>query len=92
MKPTIEVKIQNFIEESFLVEFDEELNPKTNLFVAGVIDSFGYIQLIKFLEKEFDIKFDEDEILTDIPTNLEQMIDLVLKYKDLTQKSEKCAE
>ncbi len=92
MKPTIEVKIQNFIEESFLVEFDEELTPKTNLFVAGVIDSFGYIQLIKFLEKEFDIKFDEDEILTDIPTNLEQMIDLVLKYKDLTQKSEKCAE
>lgn len=64
-------KIKDFIENTFLIEFDEEITSRTNLFKEGVLDSFGYIQLMKFLEKEFNVKFSEEDMLSDISVNLE---------------------
>ena len=32
---------------------------------AGLIDSFGFVQLVAFLEKEFGIKITDDEVLSD---------------------------
>lgn len=64
-------KIKDFIENTFLIEFDEEITSQTNLFKEGVLDSFGYIQLMKFLEKEFNVKFSEEDMLSDISVNLE---------------------
>lgn len=64
-------KIQNFIERTFLTEFDDQLTPQTNLFKEGIIDSFGYIQLMKYLEKEYNIKFSEEDMLSNISVSLD---------------------
>ncbi|MDN3720439.1 hypothetical protein QW131_17405 [Roseibium salinum] len=45
-------KIRDFIEDQFLIEFDETFPETSDLFKEGVVDSFGYIQLIRFLEKK----------------------------------------
>ena len=39
------------------------MNDKTDLFEEGYVDSFGFVELISFLESEFDIHFDEDLML-----------------------------
>lgn len=66
----MEDKIRKFIEESFLVEFGDSLNEDSDLFKEGVMDSFGYIQLCRFLESEFGITFSEQEMATNVLVNL----------------------
>ncbi|MDJ0933258.1 phosphopantetheine-binding protein [Breoghania sp.] len=66
-------KIRHFIEEQFLIEFDESFPEDSDLFKEGVMDSFGYIQLIRFLEQEFDIKFSEAEITGGVMVSLPQI-------------------
>ncbi|MGR3932953.1 phosphopantetheine-binding protein [Streptomyces sp. BRA346] len=72
-------KIQQYIEERFLVEFGGELDADTDLFKAGVIDSFGYIQLMNFLEDEFAFQMDEADILTDVFVSLSSIDDFVAR-------------
>ncbi|WP_243794767.1 acyl carrier protein [Saccharopolyspora gloriosae] len=64
-------QIKQFIEEQFLVEFGTDVTAQDDLFKTGVIDSFGYIQLMKFLEEEFALQIDDEDILTNVLVSLE---------------------
>jgi D-alanine--poly(phosphoribitol) ligase subunit 2 len=66
-------KIRDFIEEQFLIEFDESFPETSDLFKEGVMDSFGYIQLVRFLEQEFGIKFSEREMTGGVMVSLAQI-------------------
>lgn len=55
-------KIRRFIEDQFLVEFDASFPEDTDLFREGVMDSFGYVQLHRFLEAEYGITFALEEM------------------------------
>ncbi|MBB4302680.1 acyl carrier protein [Rhodobium orientis] len=66
-------RIRDFIEEQFLIEFDETFPESSDLFKEGVMDSFGYIQLIRFLEKEYGIKFSEKEMTGGVMVSLTQI-------------------
>ncbi|GGD19269.1 acyl carrier protein [Aureimonas glaciei] len=66
-------KVRQFIEEQFLIEFDDTFPETSDLFKEGVMDSFGYIQLIRFLEKEFAIKFTEQEMTGGVMVSLAQI-------------------
>ena len=70
-------KIRAFIEEQFLVEFDDDFPEDTNLFKEGVMDSFGYVQLCRFLEREFTITFTEAEMTGNVLVSLSQIRDTV---------------
>jgi acyl carrier protein len=63
-------KIRAFIIENFLFENDQGLNDDTSLLDEGVIDSTGILELVSFLEEEFDISVEDDEIL---PENLDSI-------------------
>ncbi|MCX4966613.1 MULTISPECIES: acyl carrier protein [unclassified Streptomyces] len=62
--------IQTLIEDQFLVEFDDELTAESDLFKAGVMDSFGYIQLLSSLEKDFSLKLTDEEFIANIFSSL----------------------
>ncbi|MBE0530089.1 MAG: acyl carrier protein [Rhodospirillales bacterium] len=70
-------KIRAFIEDQFLVEFDESFPEDINLFKEGVMDSFGYVQLCRFLEKEFAITFTEAEMTGNVLVSLTQIRETV---------------
>jgi D-alanine--poly(phosphoribitol) ligase subunit 2 len=72
-------KIRTFMEEQFLIEFDEALPEESNLFMEGVMDSFGYVQLCRFLEKEFDISFSEQEMTENVLVSLTQINNAVTR-------------
>ncbi len=72
-------RLRDMIEEQFLVEFDEELTDQSDLFKAGVIDSFGYVQLLGSIEEEFSIQLKDEDFLKDILTSLESIDAFVAK-------------
>ncbi len=57
-------KIKQYLEETFLFEFNDEITETSDLFKLGIIDSFGYIQLMAYLEDEFHIDFSDEEVLS----------------------------
>ncbi len=76
-------KIRDYMEDRFLVEFGEDVTPDTDLFKAGVMDSFGYLQLMDFLEAEFGVKISPDEILGNIFVSLATIDDFMAEKIEL---------
>lgn len=70
-------RIAAYIEAQFLVTYGEDFSASTNLFEAGIMDSFGYVQLINFIQTEFGITLDDDAILTSVMVSLQRMTDAV---------------
>ena len=84
----IKKKIQQFIEENFLFEFGNDITEDSNLFELGIIDSFGYVQLVSYLEKEFSINFTETDFLSNTLTSLLNIVDYVEQKQSKSFKQE----
>jgi len=69
-------KIRAFIVENFLFGNDADLNDETSFLEEGIIDSTGVLELVTFLEEEFEITIDDEEL---IPENLDS-INNVTRY------------
>ncbi|MFN3461053.1 MAG: acyl carrier protein [Oceanibaculum sp.] len=80
-------KIRAFIEEQFLIEYDESFPEDTNLFKEGVMDSFGYVQLCRFLEQEYSFRFTEAEMTGNVLVSLTQIRDFVARKTAPTASS-----
>ncbi|WP_440224165.1 phosphopantetheine-binding protein [Dokdonella sp. MW10] len=65
---TIQARIRAFIHETFPTQAGTELDAGTSLFDAGVIDSIGVLTLVTWLEQEFEIVVDDDDV---VPENLD---------------------
>jgi acyl carrier protein len=78
----IKVKIRAYIIENFLFGEDNNLKEDTSFLEEGIIDSTGVLELIEFLEEEFDIAIDDEDMIPenlDSLNNLEQFIGKLLK-------------
>ncbi len=69
-------KVRTFIVENFLFGEDEGLKDDTSFLEDGVIDSTGILELVSFLEEEFTIIIEDEEL---IPENLDS-INFVVNY------------
>ena len=69
-------KVRRFIVENFLFGEDEGLKDDTSFLEEGVIDSTGILELVSFLEEEFNITIEDEEL---IPENLDS-INYVVSY------------
>jgi len=67
-------KIRAFIMENFLFGNDQGLNDDTSFLDEGIIDSTGILELVSFLEEEFGISVEDEEIL---PENLDSIKNVV---------------
>ena len=81
----MEDKIKTYLEQSLLIEFDDDLNSDTDLFKEGSMDSFGYIQLISFLKREFDLQINEDELASNVLVNLSGICEFVTSRGDVSR-------
>ena len=70
-------KIREYIEQRFLIEFDESFPEDSDLFKEGVMDSFGYVQMCRFLEKEFNFRFSEQDLTGNVLTSLTRIREYV---------------
>ena len=75
-KEDIKEKIVKIIGESSGYE-EEEISKVSNLISDEIIDSLGMIELISFLEKEFNVIFSEDDLVLENFETLNKIIDLI---------------
>lgn len=66
----IKVKIKEFLQENYIFDSENGLDDDDSLLENGIIDSTGVLELILFLEENFQIKVNDDEIL---PENLDSV-------------------
>lgn len=60
---TLVQKVRTYIEDNFLyMRADVELENDDRLLEAGIVDSMGVMEIIAFLEDEFDVMVADEEI------------------------------
>ncbi|HHS84028.1 MAG TPA: acyl carrier protein [Gammaproteobacteria bacterium] len=63
--------VKEYISENFLMgQNDINLGDETSFLELGLLDSTGVIELVSFLEEEFGIQVEDDEIT---PENLDTL-------------------
>ncbi|ABS25416.1 acyl carrier protein [Anaeromyxobacter sp. Fw109-5] len=67
---TVRERVRQFIVENFYVSDPSELADDSLLVTSGVIDSTGMLEMIAFVETEFAIRIDDEEMT---PENLESI-------------------
>ena len=68
--PDLKSKIREFIIENFLFGKADGLKDDTSFLEEGIIDSTGVLELVTFLEEEFSITIEDEEL---IPENLDSI-------------------
>lgn len=75
-------RIREYVSENFLyMRPDLEIESDTPLLESGVLDSMGVIELIQFLESEFNIELDDGEITEDNLETIEAATELVVRKR-----------
>ncbi len=68
---TVENTIRKYILENYLFTGDQSALASNDSFLEkGILDSTGILEVIYFLESEFNIKIEDDEML---PENLDSV-------------------
>lgn len=65
---TVQQRVRQFIVENFYVTDASGLSDDASLIQGGYVDSTGMLELITFLEEEFDIRIADTEM---VPENLD---------------------
>ena len=73
-------KVRIFIVETFLFGDGSSLKDDSSFLQERIVDSTGILEIITFLESQFSIKIEDDELL---PENLDSLnnIDAFLRRK-----------
>lgn len=74
---TMQESIRRYLEEAFLIEFGDEITAETDLFEAQIVDSFGFVELVSYLESTFAIQITDDDLLSNRLTTLGKILELV---------------
>lgn len=85
-------KVRTFVIDNFLFGNSDDLDDTTSFLDEGIIDSTGVLELVTYLENEFGIDVDDEEL---IPENFDS-IDNVCSYLqkkmgDTNTQSSNCA-
>ena len=68
---SLEEKIRSYVLENYLFTDDQSaLNSNDSFLEKGILDSTGILEVIYFIEDEFDVKVEDDEM---IPENLDSV-------------------
>jgi acyl carrier protein len=70
-------ELKRYMEERFLFTFDETITEDTDLFKAGILDSFGYIELMSHIEETYGVKFGEEDLLNGVMVSFSGIRDFV---------------
>ena len=77
----VKMLLKDFFKNNFMVELDGSFGDEDSFLENGIIDSTGVLELVQFLEENFNIKVADEELL---PENLDSFNNI---YKYLKTKT-----
>jgi acyl carrier protein len=69
----IEQQVRQFVTENFLFSEEKKVSDTDSFLENGIIDSTGVLELVSFVEDNFNIKVNDEEM---IPENLDSITNL----------------
>ena len=75
--------VSDFIKENFLLGNGFKFNMDTNLFEKGILDSTGVIELVSFVEQQFEITIEDEELILDNFSTLQSIESFLAQKKPL---------
>jgi acyl carrier protein len=80
----VETEIRTFLAQAFFLGDDpSELPSSSSLIESGIIDSTGVLELVGYLEEQYGININDDEL---VPENLDS-IDNIVAFVDRKKKA-----
>ena len=74
--------IREFIKENFMVTEDDIKEGDTTSFLeSGIVDSTGILEIVEFIEEEFEISVDDDELIPENLDSIENLTNFVSRKK-----------
>jgi acyl carrier protein len=70
-------KIMTYIMDYFVKDSNFALKDDTSLLDEGLIDSTGVMELVAFLETNFDVKVEDEEIVPDNFDSINKLLNFV---------------
>ena len=67
---SVEREIRKFIEENFILDGNDNLSSEDSLLEKGIIDSTGVLELVAFIEENYNFKIKDEEL---VPENLDSI-------------------
>jgi acyl carrier protein len=78
----VETSIRRFVVHNLMMKKDENLIAFNDaLLEKGIIDSWGIVELVEFLRKEFNVAIDDADILPENFASIESIASLVRKSR-----------
>jgi acyl carrier protein len=75
--------LQRFIKDNFLPSAGLNVFGDDDSFMEkGILDSTGVLELLEFIEEEFDIKVDDEEIIPNNFDSLNKLASFIQRKKD----------
>ena len=59
-------RIRRFVTTNFYVPDPSVLSDSASFLDAGIVDSTGVLEIVNFLETEFEVKVEDDDVLVDL--------------------------
>lgn len=70
-------RIQRFIADDLLLGQDADFDHDDELLEEGIIDSLGLLEVVTFIETEFDVTVDDADVTLDAFGSVSRMADYV---------------
>lgn len=81
----VEKEVRGFILENYLFTDDESELSNTDLFLEiGILDSTGIMELIYFIEDEFEVKVEDKEMIPENLGSVERVVSFVQRKQSAT--------
>lgn len=81
MTENIEKDVRSAVDDALILvsdgDYDSSIDPASDLLVTGVLDSFGFVQLLLHLEKQMGVSISEDDQLDPRLRSVNGLIDFV---------------
>jgi acyl carrier protein len=74
----IKEKIKDFIADTAMVDM-EIIKDDSLIFDEGIFDSMGFLSLISYIEKDFNIKAEDSELLEENFESVNAMVNYITK-------------
>ena len=82
----VKAKVKKYIENNFLFGYSEnEITDNLSFLKLGILDSTGIMELVTFIEREFKIKVEDQEIIPENLDSINSIVNLVVR-KQLVKK------
>jgi acyl carrier protein len=74
--------IRSYIVDNFLFGDDNDLQEETSFLESGIIDSTGIIELVSYVETNFNMKVDDKDIVPENFDSIQNIAAFILRRKN----------